>query len=35
MPGSASADYHSPLNIARSADSNDYAAYVVRRGAYV
>ena len=33
LPASASADYHSPANIARLADGIDYAAYV-RRGAY-
>jgi hypothetical protein len=33
LPGSASADYRSPANIARTA-SIDYAAYVVRRGPY-
>ena len=34
LPASASADYPSPANIARTADGIDYAAYVVRRGAY-
>ena len=33
LPGSASADYRSPANLARTA-SIDYAAYVVRRGPY-
>jgi hypothetical protein len=33
LPAGASADYHSRANIARMADSIDYAAYV-RRGAY-
>ena len=34
LPASASADYPSPANIARTADAIDYAAYVGRRGAY-
>ena len=34
VPASASADYPSPATIARTAQSIDYAAYVVRRGAY-
>ena len=34
LPASASADYPSPANIARTAHGIDYAAYVVRRGAY-
>ena len=32
LPASASADYPSPANIARTAHGIDYAAYVVRRG---
>jgi hypothetical protein len=34
LPASASADYPSPATIARTAHGIDYAAYVVRRGAY-
>ena len=34
LPARASADYPSPATIARTAQSIDYAAYVVRRGAY-
>jgi hypothetical protein len=34
LPASASADYPSPATIARTAQGIDYAAYVVRRGAY-
>ena len=34
LPRSASADHPSPANINRTADTSDYAAYVVRRGAY-
>jgi hypothetical protein len=34
LPASASADYPSPAKIARTTDGIDYAAYVVRRGAY-
>ena len=34
LPASASADYPSAATIARTAHGIDYAAYVVRRGAY-